>query len=324
MQRTICEPMAAKSILNPVKAPSMPFDWSINPYRGCQHGCAFCYARSTHAFLGEAADDTFQHHIFWKDDAAAVLRAQLRRMAKRLPAYVAIGTATDPYQQLEGRMKLTRACLEVLAEFGVAASITTRSPLVLRDLDLLRRMPGSSVNVSIHSLDMDVWRTFEPSSPSPKLRVDCAARLIDAGVPAIVFMAPILPYLTDAPAQTEQLIAACAQAGVRELMPSFLRLSTPEVKSWFFSVLRQSHPELTDRYGRLFWRSSKLPDHYRQPVYRRIAEQMARYGLDRSSGVYTAGRAERVHPPAADGLRAGAASPRAIARDDAPVQLTLF
>lgn len=322
MKRTIYEPMGAKSILNAVKAPSMPFDWSINPYRGCQHGCAFCYARSTHAFLGEAADDTFQHHIFWKDNAPDILRAQLKRMSKRLPRYVAIGTATDPYQQLEGRMQLTRGCLEVLAEFGVAASITTRSPLVLRDLDLLRRMPGSSVNISIHSLDPNIWRTFEPSSPSPKLRIDCAAKLEDAGVPAIVFMAPILPYLTDTPEKTEELISACAQAGVRELMPSFLRLSTPEVKSWFFSVLRQTYPQLVDRYGRLYWHSSRLPEHYRRPVHQRIADQMAQYGLGRSQGAYLADRE-------AQAAAAGNIAPASIQQESAlaacePVQLTLF
>ncbi|GIO13011.1 radical SAM protein [Cohnella xylanilytica] len=317
MRQTVYEPMAAKTVLNAVKAPSMPFDWSINPYRGCQHGCSFCYARSTHAYLGESADDAFQRHIFWKEDASAVLRAQLKRMARsgRLPSYVAIGTATDPYQQLEGKMKLTRGCLEALAEFGVAASITTRSPLVLRDLDLLSRMPGSSVNLSIHSLDADIWRTFEPASPSPRLRLDCARRLLEAGVPATVFMAPILPYLTDTPELTEELISECAQAGVRELMPSYLRLETPEVKSWFFSVLAKSHPHLTERYGRLFWRSSRLPDSYTRPAKARIAEQMARHGLARQ-----AGGPSLYGPPS----RPKAKEPAAACDDAAPVQLTLF
>ncbi|WP_027092525.1 SPL family radical SAM protein [Cohnella thermotolerans] len=315
MRQITYEPMNAKSVLNAVKAPSMPFDWSINPYRGCQHGCSFCYARSTHVYLGEAADDNFQRHIFWKEDAPSILRAQLKRMARRLPRYVVIGTATDPYQQLEARTRLTRGCLEVLAEFGVAASITTRSPLVLRDLDLLSRMPGSSVNLSIHSLDAGIWRTFEPSSPSPRQRIDCARRLREAGIPTVVFMAPILPYLTDTSELTEELIAACVQAGVRELMPSFLRLSTPEVKNWFFSVLRTAYPHLADKYGRLYWHSSRLPDHYTRPVKARIAEQMARHGLARSDGGNGAARAPAaVRPDAAPGC---ASAPE-------PVQLTLF
>lgn len=274
-------PMRAKTILNAVNAPSMPFDWSINPYRGCQHGCSFCYARSTHAFLGEAADDTFQHRIFYKDDAPSILRGQLQRMRARgkLPSHVAIGTATDPYQQVEAKAKLTRGCLETLAEFGVGVSITTRSPLVLRDLDLLRAMPGASVNISLHTLDTRIWRTFEPSTPSPARRLECARTLTDAGVRVHAFMAPILPLLTDGEAETEALVQAIADAGVRHMMSSFMRLSTPEVKSWFFSVLRASYPELAETYGKLYWHSPRLPDSYRRPVYARIAAQMKQHGL---------------------------------------------
>lgn len=274
-------PMQSKSILNAVTAPSMPFDWSINPYRGCQHGCSFCYARSTHAFLGEAADDTFQHRIFYKDDAPAILRRQLARLHARgkLPSHVAIGTATDPYQQLEAKAKLTRGCLETLAEYGVGVSITTRSPLVLRDLDLLRGLPGASVNISMHTLDTAIWRIFEPSTPSPRRRLECAHTLTDAGIRVHAFVAPILPHLTDGEADTDALIGAIADAGVRSMMSSFMRLSTPEVKSWFFSVLRASYPELAETYGRLYWHSARLPDSYRRPVYARIAAQMKRYGL---------------------------------------------
>ncbi|MDI4648535.1 SPL family radical SAM protein [Cohnella hashimotonis] len=274
-------PMRAKTILNAVNAPSMPFDWSINPYRGCQHGCSFCYARTTHAYLGEAADDTFQHRIFYKDDAPAILRAQLQRMRTRgkLPSHVAIGTATDPYQQLEAKTKLTRGCLETLAEFGVGVSITTRSPLVLRDLDLLRTLPGASVNISIHTLDTRIWRTFEPSTPSPARRLECARTLTEAGIRVHAFAAPILPMLTDGESDTGALVQALANAGVRHMMSSFLRLSTPEVKSWFFSVLRTVYPEFAEAYGKLYWHSARLPDSYRRPVYARIAAQMKLHGL---------------------------------------------
>src|SRR5690606_5973923 len=143
------EPIAAKTVLNPVRAPSMPFRWSVNPYRGCRHGCSFCYARSTHLYLDQPADDTFQRHIFWKAGAPDILRGQLERLAKlgKLPDHVAVGTATDPYQPLEAEARLTRGCLEVLAEFGVPFSVTTRSPLVLRDLDILRAAPAKAVNI---------------------------------------------------------------------------------------------------------------------------------------------------------------------------------
>ncbi|WP_228268274.1 SPL family radical SAM protein, partial [Klebsiella pneumoniae] len=141
----------------------MPFSWSINPYRGCFHGCSFCYARATHRFLDMKADDSFQNHIFVKSNAAESLEKQLEKLAKKYGrnpdvlaqqvGLVAIGTATDPYQPVEGKAKLTRECLKVLAKYQVPTTITTRSPLVLRDLDLLRQMPIVSINVSISTLD---------------------------------------------------------------------------------------------------------------------------------------------------------------------------
>lgn len=330
MTRTQYEPLAVKSVLNAVKAPSMPFDWSINPYRGCQHGCSFCYARSTHVYLGQSADDAFQNRIFWKEDAPSLLRKELTRMAaaSRLPESVTIGTATDPYQQLEARLRLTRGCLEVLAEFGVPVSITTRSPLVLRDLDLLRRMPGSSVNISLHTLDPHVWRTFEPQTPAPRQRLKCARALMEAGIETNVFMAPVLPYITDGPAATEALASACADHGIKRLMVSFLRLSTPEVKTWFFDVLRQAYPRLTERYGRLYWRSARPPESYVRPVKRRIAECLARYGLS-DTGAYSERRpADRAEPGGAGQARQASAGPVQAPAERAamcaPVQLTLF
>ncbi|WP_241158356.1 SPL family radical SAM protein [Cohnella candidum] len=313
MNPTRYEPIRPKMVLNPVKAPSMPFDWSINPYRGCQHGCSFCYARSTHSFIGESADDAFQKHVFWKQDAPDVLRAQLTKMGRRLPTHVAVGTATDPYQQLESKAKLTRGCLEVLAEFGVPASITTRSPLVLRDLDLLQRIPGSSVNISLHTMDPDIWRTFEPATPAPRLRLDTVRKLNEGGIRAGVFMAPILPYLSDGAEAVDRLLDACADAGAAFVMPSFLRLSTPEVKSWFFSTLSQSYPELAEKYGRLYWRSGYAPDSYRRPLYDRIRGQLAEHGLTAYDG-------DRERRDKAATARPSEPSDCA----QAPVQLTLF
>lgn len=316
MRKITYEPIRSKSVLNPVKAPSMPFDWSLNPYRGCQHGCSFCYARSTHTFIGESADDAFQNHIFWKQDAPSILRADLKRMAGRLPSHVQIGTATDPYQQLEGKELLTRRCLEVLAEFGVPASITTRSPLVLRDLDLLLQMPGSSVNFSVHTMNPDIWRTFEPSTPAPRLRLDTVRKLNEAGIRAGVFMAPILPYLSDDVESTETLFSSCAEAGAAFVMPSILRLATPEVKHWFFSVLRESYPELAEKYGELYWRSGYVPDSYKRPLLERIRQQLAARKLNEF-----AGDPEKYHEKARRTNPLAAAEPAAPC---APVQLTLF
>jgi len=305
------EPMQAKSILNQVKAPSMPFDWSINPYRGCQHGCSFCYARATHSFLGVEADDTFQRHIFLKEGAAGILREQLRKRlrSKRSAGLgeVAIGTATDPYQQIEAKAMLTRGCLEVLAEFQVPVTITTRSPLILRDLDILKTMRIISVNISVSTLNNTVWRQFEPSTPAPAQRLCTVRELNEAGIQAGIFVAPILPYVTDSEADLSELIQAAAQAGSRFLMPSYLRLSTPEVKVWFFQTLRHHYPHLARTYARLYESSGSLPAEYKAPKMKLIEEMLAKYpALERFKG--------RANEPAA------ATAPAS----SEPVQLTLF
>jgi len=325
--KRITSPIAAKTILNPVRAPSMPFRWSINPYRGCQHGCSFCYARSTHLFLDQPADDTFQRHIFWKAGAPDILRGQLERLARlgKLPDHVAIGTATDPYQPLEAEARLTRGCLEVLAEFGVPFSVTTRSPLVLRDLDILRAAPAKAVNISLHTLDTEIWRRFEPASPPPRRRLEAAGRLAEAGVPVNVFVAPVLPYLTDSAEAAAELAEACRERGVRGVMVDVLELAAPEVKVWFFSVLRRHYPELAPLYGRLYHRSSRPPESYRGPVRRRMEAEFAKRGLLKSDGAprSQSGGAERLRDPACgpDAAPVSACEPLAAC---APLQLTLF
>ncbi|MVP01370.1 SPL family radical SAM protein [Paenibacillus lutrae] len=278
------EEVKAKQVLNPVKAPSMPFEHSINPYRGCQHGCSFCYARAMHSFLGMNGDDTFQRQILMKTNAPEALREQLRkaeRSRKGLAGLgrIAIGTATDPYQQAEGRAKLTRGCLEVLADYPVPVSITTRSPLILRDLDLLRRMRITSVNISLNTLDTAVWRNFEPGAPSPAKRLETVRELADAGIPAGIFAAPLLPYITDGQQELEALFAAAAESGARFVMTSYLRLSASEVKVWFFESIRRHYPHLTGKYAKLYEQSAYAPREYREPVQHYIDGLRQRYGL---------------------------------------------
>ncbi|KIL37159.1 radical SAM protein [Gordoniibacillus kamchatkensis] len=280
------EPITSKSILNQVSAPSMPFRWSINPYRGCQHGCSFCYARSTHSFLGIAADDTFQNHIFLKSNAVEALEGQLRKMSRsrgglRGLDYVAIGTATDPYQPVEANAKLTRGCLEVLAKYGVSVSLTTRSPLILRDLDLLSNMSVCSINISINTLDKKVWKALEPSTPSPMKRLETVQALSEAGITAGVFMAPILPHLTDRLEDLEELVRLTAQHRASFCLGArFLRLSTSEVKVWFFETLRQHYPHLVAKYAALFSGSGYTPKHYREPIEAAIGRMLNQHGLD--------------------------------------------
>lgn len=275
------EPITCKTILNEVKAPSMPFEKSINPYRGCQHGCSFCYARSTHSFLGLEADDSFQNHILLKANAAEALEQQVKRAARsgKPIGRIAIGTATDPYQPIEAKMQLTRQCLEVLAKHRLPTSITTRSPLILRDLDLLKEIPITSVNISISTLDRGVWRNLEPATPFPMKRLETVQRLTEAGVPAGIFMAPILPLLTDRLEDLTELIEQAVAHKAQFVMASYLRLSTSAVKVWFFETLRRHYPELVPAYADMYAGSAKAPRHYREPVQAAIHSLLTRHGL---------------------------------------------
>jgi DNA repair photolyase len=279
------ESLQAKTLLNKVTAPSMPFRWSINPYRGCQHGCSFCYARATHSFMGIAADDTFQNHIFLKSNAVDALEEQLSKMArikgdiKRL-GHVAIGTATDPYQPVEAKAKLTRGCLEVLAKYEVPVTITTRSPLILRDVDLLQRMNIMSVNISISTLEYSVWKNFEPSTPSPAKRLETVQALQDARVRSGVFMAPILPYVTDQPSGLEALIDQASKHRAAFVMCSILRLSTQEVKVWFFQTLHQHYPHLVSKYAALYYNSPYASKSYREPIHSHLRSLLRQYELN--------------------------------------------
>lgn len=277
------ETLQAKTLLSRVSAPSMPFEWSLNPYRGCQHGCSFCYARSTHTFLGESGDDTFQNTIYMKSNAAQALNDQLSKLTlggrRSLNGSIAIGTATDPYQQTEAKAMLTRSCLEVLAKYKADVTITTRSPLILRDLDLLQQMNSVSVNISINTMDPTVWRNLEPSTPSPAKRIDALRQLNDAGIRASVFLAPIVPYLTDSEDVLEDVIRSAAQAGAAYIMPSFLRLSTPEVKLWFFKCIGEQYPQLSAKLARMYERSAFVPKQYKQSVTKMIHAHFERYGI---------------------------------------------
>lgn len=284
MSRIQYEPVTCKTILNQVNAPSMPFEKSINPYRGCQHGCSFCYARSTHSFLGLEANDSFQNHILLKSNAAEALEQQLKRMTRSPKSRssigrIAIGTATDPYQPIEGHMKLTRQCLEVLAKYQLPTSITTRSPLILRDLDLLKEIPITSVNISVTTLDQKVWRNTEPSTPFPMKRLETVQRLNEEGIPAGIFMAPILPYLTDRLEDLTALLEQAASHKTKFVMPSFLRLSTSAVKVWFFQTLQEHYPHLVQPYAELYKYSAYASPSYRKPVQESIQALLAQYHL---------------------------------------------
>lgn len=191
--------------------------------------------------------------------------------------HVAIGTATDPYQPAESRTRITRSCLEVLARYQVPVSITTRSPLVLRDIDLLTRINLLSVNLSVNTLNRTVWRAFEPMSPAPVKRLAAVKELRRHSLQAGVFLAPILPSLTDATRDLDDVLAAAAEAKAAYVMASVLRL-TPDVKAWYLQAVERFAPELLPTYRRLY-RQAYPPRGYVDGVMRRVDTLLARHGL---------------------------------------------
>src|SRR5512133_3471292 len=202
-----------KVALNRVKG--MPFDWSLNPYMGCVHQCTFCYVRAFELRADRPYDDRYGRSIRVKVNVAEVLRRELSRPSWRHEA-VAIGTATDPYQPAEGRYELTRGCLEALRDAANPFSLITRSPMIVRDLDVLVEAAlRAEVGVvfSVPTLDEQVWRRTEPGTPPPRRRLEALSRLVGARIPAGVGMAPILPGLSDSPEQPEQVVRPAPDAG---------------------------------------------------------------------------------------------------------------
>ncbi|SFF83189.1 DNA repair photolyase [Planifilum fulgidum] len=299
-------PKRPVSVLNRVEG--MPFRWSINPYRGCSHGCHFCYARPTHSYLGFHADDSFQHNIIVKRDAAEVLYRELKRR-KWKGGEVAVGTATDPYQPVEAKWELTRSILKVLRDFRIPTSITTRSPLILRDRDILREMVLTSVNISLSTLDERVWRLTEPASPHPKQRLEAVRKLSEAGIPAGLFLAPILPYLADSDEHLRSYMKAARECGARFVVPSVLRLR-PAVKSWFFRRIQTAFPREYPRLVRLY-EGAYPPDEYRAELFARIRRHMRDAGIENEAVREGASPSERE-------TGSGAGIP------EEPIQLSLF
>jgi DNA repair photolyase len=265
-----------KSALNRVRG--MPFSWSLNPYRGCTHSCHYCYARATHAHLGLNADEDFETRIVVKTNFPAILRAELGARSWRRDE-VAIGTATDPYQPGEGRYRPMRGVLQALVDHRTPASIVTKSTLVLRDLDLLialERVAGARVNFTITTLDYELWRAVEPGTPPPTKRLEVLRRLVDAGVPCGVYLAPILPGLTDSEASIDAVAAAAREHGATRFWAGPLRLA-PLVKEHYLGWIQEFRPDLMPRYRRAYPRAD-APRVYKDWLDARIAEVRARHG----------------------------------------------
>jgi DNA repair photolyase len=243
----------AKSIINRVPGNFLPFNWTINPYRGCSHSCTYCFARPTHTYLDMNAGRDFETKIVVKVNAPEVLRRELA--AKRWKGdHIAMGTNTDPYQRAEGRYRLMRGILEALVDHRNPFSILTKGTLILRDLDLLQRaaeVTTVSAAFSIGTLDESVWRETEPGTPHPKARVDAIRTLTEAGIPTGVLMAPVLPGLSDRPEQLRAVVEACLEAGATHVSPILLHLR-PGVREEFLPWLEERHADLVPRYLEMY------------------------------------------------------------------------
>lgn len=233
---------ASRSIIARNDSPDIPFEQSINPYRGCEHGCVFCYARPTHAYLDLSPGLDFETRLIYKPDAAALLREELSKPSYRC-RHIMLGSNTDPYQPVERQLRVTRAVLEVLAETLHPVGITTRSTLVLRDLDLLRSMAAqglASVYISITTFDTDLKRKLEPRSAASLARLHVIRELTAAGVPVGVMAAPMIPAVNDS--ELEAILTRAAEAGATRAGYTLLRLPY-EVKDLFREWLAQHLPD---------------------------------------------------------------------------------
>ena len=269
----------AKSALNRVPERSrMPFRWTVNPYRGCSHACRFCFARPTHTYLGFDAGRDFEREIVVKVNAPEVLRAELRRPSWK-HEHVAMGTNTDPYQWVEGRYKLMPGIWEALRDSGTPGSILTKSPLLLRDIELMKQVPGISANLSIPTLEEKAWRATEPHTPHPRKRLEAVAELNRAGIPTGVLIAPLMPGINDSPEQVQRILELATEAGAVDIGGIALHLRG-EVKALWFEWLREHRPDLLERYERLYARGAYAPPEERErlaKLARRVGMKQRRY-----------------------------------------------
>jgi DNA repair photolyase len=259
-----------KAALNRVKG--MPFAWSLNPYMGCAHRCTFCYVRAFELRADRPSGDAYGQSIRVKVNVAEVLRAELGRRTWKREA-VAIGAATDPYQPAEGRYRLTRACLQALCDARNPFHIITRSPMIVRDVDVLAEAASRakiSVSFSIPTLDEEVWRTTEPGTPPPRQRFRAARCLADAGIDAGVAVAPVLPGISDRPDQLRAVVEAAHEAGAAHVWVSVLHLR-PGTREHFLAELARDWPEHVSAYERLYAKRSYLPAAETMPVRQLVA-----------------------------------------------------
>ncbi len=270
----------ARSALNRVPAMArLGFSYTVNPYRGCTHACTFCFARPTHRYLDLDPRQDFERQIVVKVNLPEVLRAELRRPSWARE-HVALGTNTDPYQWVEGRYRITRGVWEELLAARNPCSILTKSPLLLRDLDLFKQLSERTdfrADLSIPTLDHKAWRLTEPGTPDPRKRIEAIAELNAAGVKVGVLVAPLMPGINDSPGQVAEILRLCGEAGADSIGGLGLHLRG-ELKAIFFDWLSEHRPDLLPRYRRLYARGGDLPQAERKRLGRLVRQGRTQRG----------------------------------------------
>ncbi|GAA1121367.1 Rv2578c family radical SAM protein [Arthrobacter flavus] len=271
----------AKSALNRVPGnSSMPFHWTINPYRGCSHACVYCFARKTHSYLNLDTGLDFDSQLVVKTNVGEVVRREVSRRSWQRE-HVAMGTNTDPYQRAEGRYRLMPDIITALADSGTPFSILTKGTLLARDIPLLQKassMVQIGMGISLAIIDPALAHAVEPGTPSPKARLELISRLRDAGLPCGVLAMPILPWLTDGDESLDQLFGALAAAGATGVSAGALHLR-PGAREWYLEWLAANHPELVGRYQRLYSGGSYASKEYRTWLSGRIRKHRANHGF---------------------------------------------
>jgi DNA repair photolyase len=307
----------ARSILNRVPGASrMPFEWTVNPYRGCSHACVYCFARRTHGYLDLDTGHDFDTQIVVKVNAVELLRRELAS-PRWAGEHVAMGTNVDCYQRAEGRYRLMPGIIAALRDRANPFSILTKGSLILRDLELVRQAANVtevSVALSVGFTDGELWRSVEPGTPSPETRLAVCRTLNDNGIAASVLMAPVLPYLTDSPEQLRATVRAIAAAGATSITPLVLHLR-PGAREWYLAWLARTRPDLVRRYESLYAAGAYAPTWYQRRVTRQVHEFAAEFGCgpSRRGGSWRPAERSGQRPgdgtgggPGADGDRAGA------------------
>ena len=275
----------ARSIINRVpEASRVPFRWTINPYRGCSHACRYCYARNTHTYLDFDAGQDFNSKIVVKVNAPELVRRELAGRRWR-GEHIAMGTNVDCYQRAEGRYRLMPGILAALRDAANPFSILTKGTLILRDAGLLAEaaeVTDVGLAVSVGSTGEELWRAVEPGTPSPLRRLEVCATFTGTGLGCGVLMGPVIPFLSDSPAQLDATVRQIAAAGADYVTPIVLHLR-PGAREWFLGWLREQHPALVPRYRALYGRGAYAPRAYQEQIAGQVRELAQRYGIGRDA-----------------------------------------